>query len=82
AADGTWCDTLTLPDGRTLLAGGDRPPGLSRDLLGGTVRGRVTGGETPQDARELAAALLPGADPGGPARCCVHDPVTSALDWG
>ncbi|MGW9638271.1 PAS domain-containing protein [Streptomyces albidoflavus] len=82
AADGTWCDTLTLPDGRTLLAVGDRPPGLSRDLLVGTVRGLVAGGEAPQDALELAAALLPGADPVGPALCCVHDPVTGALDWG
>ncbi|WP_217384166.1 PAS domain-containing protein [Streptomyces sp. NK08203] len=82
AADRTWCDTLTLPDGRTLLAVGERPPGLSRDLLVGTVRGLVAGGETPQDALELAAALLPGADPVGRALCCVHDPVTGALDWG
>ncbi|CAI4175456.1 PAS domain-containing protein [Streptomyces albidoflavus] len=82
AADRTWCDTLTLPDGRTLLALGERPPGLSRDLLVGTVRGLVAGGETPQDALELAAALLPGADPVGRALCCVHDPVTGALDWG
>jgi hypothetical protein len=82
AADRTWCDTLPLPDGRTLLALGERPPGLSRDLLVGTVRGLVAGGETPQDALELAAALLPGADPVGRALCCVHDPVTGALDWG
>ncbi|MBF4132557.1 MULTISPECIES: PAS domain-containing protein [Streptomyces] len=82
AADRTWCDTLTLPDGRTLLAVGERPSGLSRDLLVGTVRGLVAGGETPQDALELAAALLPGADPVGRALCCVHDPVTGALDWG
>ncbi|MFZ4136067.1 PAS domain-containing protein [Streptomyces koyangensis] len=84
AADGTWCDTLTLPDGRTLLAVGDRPPGLSRDLLVGTVRGLIAGGEAPQDALELAAALLPGAgpDPVGRALCCVHDPVTGTLDWG
>lgn len=61
---------------------GDRPPGLSRDLLVGTVRGLVAGGQAPQDALELAAALLPGADPVGPALCCVHDPVTGALDWG
>ncbi|MEU1383123.1 PAS domain-containing protein [Streptomyces albidoflavus] len=81
-ADRTWCDTLTLPDGRTLLALGERPPGLSRDLLVGTVRGLIAGGETPQDALELAAALLPGADPVGRALCCVHDPVTGALDWG
>ncbi|MEU7376004.1 PAS domain-containing protein [Streptomyces albidoflavus] len=83
-ADGTWADTLALPDGRTLLAVGDRPPGLSRDLLVGTVRGLVAGGETPQNALELAAALLPGtgADPVGRALCCVHDPVTGALDWG
>lgn len=46
------------------------------------MRGLVAGGETPQDALELAAALLPGADPVGRALCCVHDPVTGALDWG
>ncbi|WP_436740067.1 PAS domain-containing protein [Streptomyces sp. BBFR102] len=82
--DGTWCDTLVLPDGRTLLAAGERPPGLSRDLLVGTVRGLVAGGEAPQGALELAAALLPGAGPApvGPAVCCVHDPVTGTLDWG
>lgn len=83
-ADGTWCDTVRLPDGRTLLATGDRPPPLSRDLLVGTLRGLVAGGEEPGDALALAAVLLPsaGPDPVGPALCCVHDPVTGTLAWG
>ncbi|CAM5594316.1 PAS domain-containing protein [Streptomyces diastaticus] len=82
--DGLWCDVLTLPDGRTLLAAGDRPPALSRDLLAGTLRGLVAAGEAPEDALELAAGLLggTGTDPVGPALCCVHDPVTGTLFWG
>ena len=79
--DGLWCDVLTLPDGRTLLAAGDRPPALSRDLLAGTLRGLVAAGEAPEDALELAAGLLggTGTDPVGPALCCVHDPVTGTM---
>ncbi|MFD4989521.1 PAS domain-containing protein [Streptomyces sp. NPDC058374] len=82
--DGTWCDVLSLPDGRTLLATGDRRPPVGRDLLVGTLRGLVAGGEEPGDALELAAALLcaEGPDRIGPALCCVHDPVSSTLAWG